>query len=706
MNVLPIFRRVQWPLLFAACAWSCGGEVAPSPASAVGGRSGIAGAEISAGAGLANGGSSGGSTASSGAASTGDSGGAGESGSTGNGDSGSAGSGESAGDSGSAGNGGRASESPFKCQAGQWDDDRDPFTPCMSWTTCPVGTHVANVPSATEDRDCVTCPEGTGSFQPNSSACSSCQNGGNKTQLSNGKVVCDCPPGTWGTFCELTTSKVAASLTIGCALKSDQTLACWGGTGGATTPRGKFTDVMASNGRICGLREDGAAVCSPANASWPNPLDRFKAFSLGPFGWCGIRSDDALACGYSGSGLDLTPPPGAFMQVSMGWQHACGLKKDRTAACWGRGEAGQLNPPDGEFLSLAVGQSFSCGLRPDHTTTCWGFGAPPIPSGTYASISIDPLYSGFCGVTLEGRIVCDAAAGPVPPGEFDSVAAGSGGSCGLRKNGQVVCFGGAASQPPSGVFSTFSLAPGRLCGVTSERGVACWGPTDFLPAIPPGLFTSVALGDRHLCGIQLDGTVICSGSNDSGQLDAATGQFAALVAGGDQTCGLKMDGTLACWGANDFGQSTPPMGQFKSLAVSKTSYVGAHACGITDSGKLQCWGDCHDVIDPNDLFADVDAGVGLTCAVKKADGALTCFGAQPLAGAYRSVALAGDFSDGGCALKQNGTVDCWGYAAQPEISHGSFETIAAASEGGGRLTCGLAATGRVECWGGWTRPEQ
>ena len=403
--------------------------------------------------------------------------------------------------------------------------------------------------------------------------------------------------------------------------------------------------------------------------------------------------------------MDLTPPPGAFIQVSIGEQHACALKTDKTAACWGRGESGQLNPPDGEFLSLAVGRSFSCGLRPDHTIACWGFGAQLIPNGTFASISIDPLYNGFCGVTLDGRGVCDEATGPVPPGEFVSVAAGSLGNCGLRKNGQVVCWGALAFQPPSGVFSNFSLAPGRFCGVTGERDIVCWGQEASLPVIPSGSFTSVALGDNHLCGIQLNGNVVCTGSNGSGQLDAATGPFASLIAGGDQTCGLKMDGTLACWGANGFGQSTPPVGQFKSLAVSKSSNAGAHACGITDGGKLQCWGDYHDVIDPNDLFISVDAGAGLTCAVK-ADGALTCFDAQPLAGAYRSVALAGDDSDGGCALKQNGTVDCWGYAAQPEISHGSFDAIAAASQGGGRLTCGLTAIGRVECWGGWTRPEQ
>jgi hypothetical protein len=109
------------------------------------------------------------------------------------------------------------------------------------------------------------------------------------------------------------------------------------GTGKATPPSGKFSQVSAGLTHSCGVRENGVLAC------WGEDED-----------------------GQS------SPPPGEFTQVSVGSTHTCGVRADGTVACWGNNLDGQTVPPQGTFLWVSAGQFHNCGLRTGGGLDCWG----------------------------------------------------------------------------------------------------------------------------------------------------------------------------------------------------------------------------------------------------------------------------------------------------------------------------------------------
>ena len=71
----------------------------------------------------------------------------------------------------------------------------------------------------------------------------------------------------------------------------------------------------------------------------------------------------------------MTPPPGAFTQVSAGFWYNCGLKTGGTLACWGDNYYGQATPPVGTFTQVSAGNSdptFACAVERDASVACWG----------------------------------------------------------------------------------------------------------------------------------------------------------------------------------------------------------------------------------------------------------------------------------------------------------------------------------------------
>jgi hypothetical protein len=88
------------------------------------------------------------------------------------------------------------------CAAGTWDDDANPATVCVTWSTCVAGQHVSVDGTATTDRACTSCTSGSFSATPNAATCTlwtSCTAGNYVS--TNGSVTADrqctaCAPGT------------------------------------------------------------------------------------------------------------------------------------------------------------------------------------------------------------------------------------------------------------------------------------------------------------------------------------------------------------------------------------------------------------------------------------------------------------------------------------------------------------------------------
>jgi alpha-tubulin suppressor-like RCC1 family protein len=183
---------------------------------------------------------------------------------------------------------------------------------------------------------------------------------------------------------------------------------------------------------------------------------------------------------------------------------------------------------------------------------------------------------------------------------------------------------------------------------------------------------SVAAGTYHTCVLYWTGQVACWGKNDYGQLGCANATTALglnmclvttkagttvveLGASGEQTCARLADGTVQCWGRNDAHQlgdgstiaSTPtPVNVYNLTHVIAISVGVWHTCALLDNGSVKCWGSNYQgmlgdgtevdklvptpVLDPSGQsnisnVAAVSAGSTHTC-VLLVDGTIQCFG--------------------------------------------------------------------------------
>ena len=116
-----------------------------------------------------------------------------------------------------------------------------------------------------------------------------------------------------------------------CAIKTDQTIACWGNNwqGLADAPEGQYTAIAAGDVHTCAIRTDQTITC------WGNNQD---------------GQADA--------------PPGEYSAIaaSAHWHgsHSCAIGVDQSIACWGYNQDGEssvpirLRTPPEELLSVQV----------------------------------------------------------------------------------------------------------------------------------------------------------------------------------------------------------------------------------------------------------------------------------------------------------------------------------------------------------------
>ena len=188
-------------------------------------------------------------------------------------------------------------------------------------------------------------------------------------------------------------------------------------------------------------------------------------------------------------------------------------------------------------------------------------------------------------------------------------------SCGLRRNGEIECWG--SHQDPytggrtcrlapsgelecsdpieyelAGPFTAVSAGPNHACAIRPSGEVECWtfDDNDLFNVIygyanaPTGAFTSVTVGQYHTCGLRPKGNIECWGDNEVGETDAPRGTFTAVSAGASHTCGLRTDGQIECWGGNRLGMIDPPRGAFTAVSAG-----ASHSCALHRSGEAECW---------------------------------------------------------------------------------------------------------------------
>ncbi|APR84767.1 BNR repeat domain protein [Minicystis rosea] len=228
------------------------------------------------------------------------------------------------------------------------------------------------------------------------------------------------------------------------------------------------------------------------------------------------------------------------------------------------------------------------------------------------------------------------------------------------------------------------------------------------------VYTAVAAGQFHACAIRADKTMWCWGHNTSGQAGTGTSDpiflrpapagngtdWIQVGAGASFTCALDGSKQISCWGTNGAGQ----LGDGTvSTRLSPTPMTG----GISD-------------------WTTLEVGNNHSCALRQ-DGSVWCWGANTrgqigdgtntnataptavsMAGPWTSVSAGVEFT---CAVKADHTLWCWGLDTSRQLGDGKTtnsnipvqeKTLAtdwASVSAGSAYACGLKLDGRRYCWG-------
>lgn len=243
-------------------------------------------------------------------------------------------------------------------------------------------------------------------------------------------------------------------------------------------------------------------------------------------------------------------------------------------------------------------------------------------------------------------------AGVELPGAFTAVRVGRRLTCGLGRDGGVVCWGALDGivadraqpwRPPFAPMAALSVASGVVCGADLTGRVECHGTVlesvgaarnDVvglgLEAMPHAVFWTrdrtayaghgrvgiadvvrVDVGSLHACALTGAGRVGCWGDNGRGQLgvredppdrdtvvDAGLSCMTGVAVGDDHSCALRSDGTVWCWGDNALGQLGDGTERPRSRAEAVRGITGAVrvfagpgvSCAALGDGSLWCWG--------------------------------------------------------------------------------------------------------------------
>ena len=295
---------------------------------------------------------------------------------------------------------------------------------------------------------------------------------------------------------------------------------CWNdGTATHRPPEGAFVALEAGAWATCGLRAGGEVACwghewtwfpeeVHGRLTWEIPPGPFTALGVGHGHACGLRPGGEAVCWGRDFGGRTAAPPGAFTALSA-YEHAtCGLRPGGEAECWGArdadAEAPVAAPPPGPFTAIRVGHGSVCGLRPGGDMACWGTysGEPiPAPDGAFTAVIAGDAYipAGNCGLRTGGLIACAAADDDwtshfpdwtwhILDGAFSTVSAWDNHFCGLRLDGEAVCWNASAAtwhEPtPRGRSPASPPATGTPagCALTAPPNA---GPATGHPALCP-----------------------------------------------------------------------------------------------------------------------------------------------------------------------------------------------------------------------------
>ncbi len=299
--------------------------------------------------------------------------------------------------------------------------------------------------------------------------------------------------------------------------------------------------------------------------------------------------------------------------------------------------------------------------------------------------------------------------------------------------------------PPDEQASISAQAFPAACSAVTATTPASWVADPQTVALTVGAVAQVHLHMRRasqVAGAQVTVDFPGASSTSSG----------LIAANGSGVCTVKQDSTVACWGAtlgnvSLLSLTARPLPGLSSVQAivgggTVTSVAGPFVCALLQGGTVSCWGDnSYGQLGTNSAttaqsttprpianlsgVTALSAGGSTVCALKQ-DGTVVCWGRNlssvlgsvgvssftpvSIPGLTNAVALAGS-NYNFCALKADSTVACWGGYAYDVLGNGltsdQSTPVAIAGLAGsataislpGSSPCALLADTSVQCWG-------
>ena len=328
-----------------------------------------------------------------------------------------------------------------------------------------------------------------------------------------------------------------------CGLRVDGSVECWGEDWfgqSSQAPAGAFVAVDAGVSHSCGVRPDGSAEC------WGE--DSMDSGFLGTMEFRYEGGEQEYLDLYGPRVREGAPRELDFMTIEGAVFDAALIgEMVQRAAGW--------EPPPGPFKAVSAGAGFTCGLRLDGEVECWGYVAdeePRIPLTVYAEVvgeRVAELYA-----TAQAEVGGDETTGAPSPtragaeqgaddttsgGPDAEVAAAAARAAGVGSGTFSFMLGHVdLMNPPSGPFVAIDTGLRQACGLRSDGEVVCWGDdySEFLDdyselfdseelsrSPPPGPLATEALVLRIAAG--------AGGDDAAGDADSAAGAVSGNVGG-------------------------------------------------------------------------------------------------------------------------------------------------------------------------------